>query len=322
MAWTKAKMAILTGAGVLLAVGSTAVAVKEIQKAHPDGAPVVMKVTWEVGKRYVMRMEMTSSSDAQEANQRRPMKQSMKTTEDITLSVLKELEDGGRQMEMEFKSVGLEITESGRPVLRASSSRDAVPDPANPVSPVLRKIAGARIQFTLDASGELVQMSGYEEFIKRLQPMQPEVQSYIEGYFGTNVLQQYPHSMKQIIPNRPVRPGDTWSRNEEAPGPGGKLSVHLDFTFEKWEQHAGRNCMRIRCKGNFSSKALPSRSPDSVKLEKCTASGVTWFDPDLGTVVESTIDQDIRGSIDQGRRALTSQQHTHSTLLSVESFDP
>jgi hypothetical protein len=322
MAWTKAKMAILTGAGMVAVVGTTAVAVKEVQNAHSDKLPVEMKAKWEVGKRYAMRVEMTSSSDVQEANHRRPMKQSIKTTEDITLSVLKELEDGGRQLEMEFKGVSLEIAEGDRPVLRASSRPDAVPDPANPVLPVLRRMPGARVQFALDASGELVEMSGYEDFIKRLQPMTREVQSYIEGYFGTNVLRQYPHSMTQFIPNRRVVAGDTWSKSEQITGAAGIVNAHLDFTFEKWEQHAGRNCIRIRCKGHFSSKPLPSEPPQAVSFEKCPVAGVIWFDPALGTVVESMTDQDIRGSMDQGKRTLTSQQHTRSTLVSVESFDP
>ncbi len=327
MAWTKAKIAVVAGTSILLAAGTSTLIVREIQKhsgSDADRVPVVMKVKWQVGKRYAMRLEITQTSEMQSLNQPRPVKQSIKTTQDFNLSVLKELDNGGRQLELEFRGQAMEISQGARLVMRFDSAQDSARDAGNPLAPLLRKLVGARIQYQVDAGGELEQMEGYQEFVKRIQTTTPEVQQFSEQMFGENTLRQYPSSIAEIMPTRPVKVGETWSRKWEKPSAAGILNVDMRFTFENWEQHGSRKCMRIKCRGDFSAKVPHDAPGATVKVEKGKVSGEIWFDPDLGMVVDGVSEQNMSLRITQQGRTITSpaNQKTRSTLVDVEEMKP
>jgi DNA-directed RNA polymerase specialized sigma24 family protein len=327
MAWTKAKIAVVTGTSILLAVGTSTVIVKEIQKhagSDADRIPVVMKVKWQVGNRYAMRLEITQTSESPSPKQPRPVKQSMKTMQDFSVSILKALDNDGRQLELEFGRQAMEVSQGDRRVIRFDSAQDSARDAGNPMAPLLRKIVGARIQYQVDADGKLEQVEGYQEFAKRIQTGTPEVQQFSEQMFGENTLRQYPSSIEEIMPARPVKIGDTWSRKWEKTAAAGILYVDMRFTFENWEQHGSRKCMRIKCGGNFSSK-VPLRSPGAtVKVERGKVSGEIWFDPDLGMVVDGVSEQNMSLKITQEGRTFAAQttQKTLSTLVNVEEMKP
>src|SRR5271169_4560841 len=93
MAWTKLKMTVLVGAGMLLAVGG-ATAVYETQKtadhspANPatTGGPVDMRIRWAVGKKYEVRMELNQGTETQVPGRSQPIGLEVNLGEDLDFS--------------------------------------------------------------------------------------------------------------------------------------------------------------------------------------------------------------------------------------------
>ena len=100
----------------------------------------------------------------------------------------------------------------------------------------------------------------------------------------------------QYMPHKPVQPGDTWPvQLEIAMGPIGTLVMDYTFTFQKWEQLGKRNCARLEFRGTIKSK--PDENPASkgmtMAIQEGNSSGVSWFDPELGIIIDTTMNQDM-----------------------------
>ncbi|MGA3285202.1 MAG: DUF6263 family protein [Verrucomicrobiota bacterium] len=326
MVWIKAKTAIAVGVAAILTAGTTVVIVKEI--ATPTGAdaargPVEMKVKWQAGKSYAMRMEMTQTTEMKQPNQPRPVKQLVKMTQDINFSLVRELDNGGRQLQLEIEGLTMDTFQGDHRVVGFDSSRDPARNTNDLVAAVLRKVVGTRLQYFTAADGQVEKMEGYQELVNRMgQGGKPQEQAVFEQLFTGNGFKQY-GSFADMMPNRAVKIGDTWSKKLEVPDDNiGILNVDLKCTFKNWEQHADRKCARIQCTGTFSSRAAANAPNLPVKIEKGTLSGEVWFDPELGMIAEIAFDEDMILKITRQGQTLTSpvSHKTRFALVDVEDL--
>ena len=304
MAWAKAKTAIIATAGVILATGATAIVVKEVAATGgSDGrGPVEMQMKWQAGKRYVMHREETQTSETKDPNQSKPAKQVQKMTQDYNISLVRELDNGGRQLQLEFESLALEVTVGDRKAFSADSNQSSAQDARNPVGARLRKMVGARLQYFINANGRVEKMEGYQELVNRVAGENPREQAAFTDLFREDGLKEYGTIAEDTTPSRVVKLGDSWAKHLEQPSNGGMINVDVKSTFENWEQHADRKCMRTKLTGSFSSQA-GSNFP--VKIERGRFSGEAWFDPELGMVVETALDEDMIAKIARQGQTLT-----------------
>lgn len=325
MAWAKAKTAIVIGAAAILATGTTVVVIKEIAKPIGDDAargPIGMEMKWQAGKKYVMRRETTQTSETKQPNQPKPVKQLVKMAQDFNFSLVKELDNGGWQLQLEFEGLTMEVTAGDRKVFSADSTQNSAQDAKNPVGARLRKMVGARLQYFINANGKVEKMEGYQELVNRVAGANPQEQAAFRDLFNENTLKQYGSIGEDTTPRRVVKLGDSWAIRLEVPADIGNLNLDLKCTFKNWEQHADHKCMRIKFTGNFSPKAAANTPIVPVKLEKGTLSGELWFDPDLGMVVEMAFDADMSLKINERGQILTvpSNQKTRLALVAVEDL--
>jgi RNA polymerase sigma factor (sigma-70 family) len=322
MAWTKAKTAIVVGTAAILTIGTAVFVVEEI--AAPGGSdtergPVEMQMKWQADKKYVMHSEATQTSETKQPNQPKPVKQVAKMTKDFNLSPVRQLDNGGRQLQLEFESLAVEVSEGSRKTFSADSTQNPAPDAENPVGVRLHKMVGARLQYFINANGKVEKMEGYPELVKRVAGENPQEQAAFKSLFNENMLKQYGSVGEDTTPLRVVKLGDSWAARLEVPADIGMLNLDLKSTFKNWEQHADHKCMRITFTGDFSLSAVPNTP---VKLEKAGLSGELWFDPELGMVVEMTFDANLNVKINQRGQVQTtrSNQKTRYALLAVEDL--
>ncbi|MGA9452567.1 MAG: hypothetical protein WBW41_14625, partial [Verrucomicrobiia bacterium] len=108
-------------------------------------------------------------------------------------------------------------------------------------------------------------------------------------------------SLKQMIggqhlPSKPVQPGDSWPvQTDITMGDLGTMAMDYTFDFVRWETHGKRTCARLEFQGTMKSKANPDAATTgtSVSVQNGDSSGVTWFDPELGMVIETIMTQNI-----------------------------
>lgn len=288
----------------------------------PEGK-MEMQFKWIVGKKYVVRMDVSSTSEIALPNQPQPMKQDTTMSQDYTISVLKELPDGGRELVLEFTGAGLELKTGDRTLISFDSTQDPSLDGGNPVAPMLRRTIGSRLNYTTDANGAVVSLKGFQELTNRVMSgIQPEIQASFGSMYNEGYLKQLCDAAR-MAPDRGVKPGDTWYRNiREDMGPLGTLAANMKMKFEGWEKHGDRKCARIKSTGEMTSTPSDPTRPAAAmafQIDKGDATGTGWFDPELGMVVESISDQNLTMRITTQGQTLTSQinQKINFKLLDV-----
>jgi len=82
-------------------------------------------------------------------------------------------------------------------------------------------------------------------------------------------------------------------------GEMGTLTASNNMTLAQWEKRGLRLCARLEFDGTFHGK--PAEKPNaigmSMTIKDGTSSGVCWFDPELGTIIDSDVNQDMTMAI-------------------------
>lgn len=294
-----------------------------VKGVTPEGR-MEMQFKWTVGKQYVTRMDLHQTSTTDMPNMKQPMQQDVDMAQDYTISVLKELPDGGRELELEFTGMKMGSKMGERVVMSFDSAQDKSLDARNPLAPILRKMVGGKLKYVTDSGGRVVRMEGLQEFAKRITSgSKPEMQAMFSSMYSEGYLKQL-CDVARMAPGRGVKPGDSWDMNiQEEMGSLGTMVVNAKMKFTDWEQHGDRKCARIESTGEITSKpaaaATGTASLLAIEIEKGKMTGTGWFDPDLGMVVESTADQSMTMKITTQGQTMTSRanQKVNFKLLDV-----
>jgi len=267
-------------------------------KPMPTG-PVELKLKWPAGERMVQDMDMKMNMEISVPNQPAPIHQDITMGEQYALKVLNTQPDGGREVELEFLSMRMTVAQGGKTLIDYDSGKKASANPRQPdlaaIEKTFQSIIGAKIQYYLDASNQVERIEGVDALMNRLSAGgRADAAASLKSTFSEDTLKQMISG--QHLPPHPVQPGDSWPVDVDVSlGQLGTMSTDYTFNFASWEKHGVRNCARLEFQGALKSKsdagALPSGMTMSVK--NGDSSGVSWFDPELGLVVETVMNQNI-----------------------------
>ena len=277
----------------------------------PEGQ-MEMRFRWIVGKQYVVRMDLHQTSEVEIPNAKQPMQQETTMGQDYTISVLKELPDGGRELQLEFTGMNLSSKAGDRVVLSFDSAQDPSGDARNPAASIFRKMIGGRLKYVTDADGRVVSVEGARELSDRvLAGSDPQLKASFSSMYSEGYLKQLCDTAR-MAPSRGVKPGDSWMMNfNEEMGTIGTLDANVKMKFKDWEQHGDRKCARIESKGEITSTPTGGANGPaaalSIQIEEGTMTGSSWFDPELGMVVDSDSDQNLTLKITTRGQILTSR---------------
>lgn len=278
----------------------------------PTG-PVEFKLKWPLGERIEQDMDMKMKSEISMPGQPAPMKQDTTIGQAYGLTVLQANPDGTHEIELDFLNARMGMKMGDKTLLDYDSTKPPEVGKPNPVADVFGKIVGSKIRYYLDASNSVERVEGIDEMMNRLatgpnaqQQLAPLKGMFNEGYFKQMM------SANLFLPPKPVQPGDTWPVALEVPmGTLGIMVMKYDITFQKWEMHGKRNCARLEFQGTVETKPDPQAKPAamSMSLQDGVTSGVSWFDPELGITIDTTLNQNFTAVIlmqmPQNRRAQT-----------------
>lgn len=267
------------------------------QKTSPTG-PVQLAQKWTDGEQIVKHIDMKMNMEINLPNQPDPMKQDINLGEKYGLAVSKA--ESGSKVEMEFLSLRMDSSQAGRTNFSYDSeAKGDVPKDRTvaAITKGLQNMIGAKIDFFLNATNGVDRVEGVDALMTRLAAGGPAVRnSGIKNMFNKGNLQEM-IGESQYLPPHPVQPGDQWPVQTETDlGEMGTLSVSRNVTFAQWEKHGPRMCARLEFDGTFKGK--PSDTPNAtgmtMTIQDGTTSGVSWFDPELGTVIDSDANQDLQ----------------------------
>jgi len=284
------------------------------------GNPVEMKIKWTVGKKYSLRMEMDQTTETDVPNLPQPVIQEVKLTQDFDISALKELDNGGRQLELEFEDETMEVLQGGHSVLSFDSTQSPAGDTNNPAATILRAIIGARIQYFTDAAGKVERIEGVEDLMNRVAATgtPPQQQAMFKQMFSEDTLKQY-GSFGELMPDHAVNIGDSWRLKKDVITPIGTLALNMEYTFKNWEEHDDHQCAHIEAAGDLSTKSISTALGVVVEIKNGKISGGNWFDPTPGFIVDMDTDQNMKLKITTRTQTMTAQfsQKIRTSLVDV-----
>ena len=295
-------------------------------KFTPPAGPVALTAKWPLGERVVQSMELKQTSEISVPNQPNPIKQDVTMGQEYGLTVLKENADGGHEVELEILGLQMTMTMGGKSMINYDSAKKSSGDKANPVAAMLQKIINAKIQCFMDASNRVERIEGVDAMVERMTAGGPaDATTGLKSMFNEGYFRQIMDSSR-FLPSKPVQPGDTWPVQQEiAMGPIGTMTLDYTVSFQSWEPHGKRICARLESQGTLKSK------PDSnsklagmtMSISDGNTSGVSWFDPELGMVIETTVNQDMKMNMTvpvnpRGNAAAAGKTQTITSLMKQE----
>ncbi len=267
--------------------------------AKPQSAdPVELKVRWPVGNRYTQRLTVNSSSETTVAQSPKPIGQNIKMEQEYTLEVTKEREKGGKELALVMRSTEIEVTSGGKVVMSVDTQGEASGAEAdNPLIASYRQLIGTSIRYLLDQSNRVQKVEGLKEFVDKATARAPaQAKGMIRGMFSDDYFKQIVDYQK-ALPPKPVKPGDTWPvMTDLSMGPMGQIKADFTYTYKGTEEREKRSCALMEFTGTLTLKAVPTNTGPmgtTVNIESGTMTGKSWFDPELGSMVEVDMDQNL-----------------------------
>jgi len=268
--------------------------------------PVEMKIKWTVGKSFPMHMEMKQTTKTDVPNQPQPMVQVININQDFDFSALKQLDNGGWELELKFVSETMDISQGDRSVMSFNSAHSSDQDGNNPVAPIMRGMIGARIHYFTDANGKVERVEGVDELKNRINASGQQNQAMLNQMISEDSFKQY-GSFADAMPNHAVAIGDSWTLEKDVTTFIGVLALDIKFTLKNWEQHDGQPCAHVAEEGKMSTKSISTATGMAVEITKGKITGEYWYDPAQGMIVEADNDQNMALKITTRAQTMTSQ---------------
>jgi hypothetical protein len=269
----------------------------KVSTFKPPTGPVELKLKWPLGEHVVQSMEFKQTSEITVPGQANAIKQDMTMGQEYGLTVLKESPDGGHEVEMEFLNVQMTMAMGGKSMMNYDSAKKSPNDVKNPAAGIFGKLIGSKIQYFMDASNRVDRVEGVDALATKLTAGGPAAATAgIKGMFNEGYFKQMIGS-SQTMPSKAVQPGDTWPiQLEIVMGPLGTMTIDSTYTFASWEQHGKRMCARLEFQGTIKSKpdANSKIGGMTMSISDGDTSGVSWFDPELGMTIDTTMSQNMK----------------------------
>jgi len=261
--------------------------------------PVELKMKWPpVGERVVFDIETKRNGEYLYPSQPDPLKEYKTMERKIGLTVLNAAPEGGHEVELEFLSFRDRITLGDKTVLDYDSTEKSSAPMPNSTADLYGKVVDSKIRYFLNASNWVERMEGVDELAKRISSGAPTgAFAFSRSEFGESYLREMMNGLHLYLPPKAVRPGDTWPfQMAIAMNPIGTVNLDYVVTFQNWEQHWQRNCARLEFQSTIKTKPDPDSNPMGMSVSglEGTTSGVAWFDPEVGLVIETAANSDMK----------------------------
>ena len=231
-------------------------------------------------------------------------------TQTYGLTVLSEQPGGGHQVEMKFLTLSMKMDQAGKTMIDYNSEKGPADTTKDPQIAAIQKlfqgIIGKKLEYYLNATNGVDHVEGVDALMSQLgSGGMAGATAGLKNMFNEDYLQLMIGDNK-FLPANGVQPGDTWPVQYNLSAGGlGNMEIDNTLNFSKWEQHGECLCARLEFNGTIKGKAANTDNPTAMKMEvqDGTLSGISWFDPELGTVIDSSMNQDLNMSMTMTMKA-------------------
>jgi len=247
--------------------------------ALPARAQVTLEWKLKKGDQFFVRSVSTFKQSLKTQN--REMKQDVEITAILGFNV----EDrAGENLVLKETVLGLTTKSAGEAALLTDE-----------------KIKGAVFTLTLSPKMEVLKLEGHDKLIDKLAGDDLAVRKTLQAILGEETLKKSVRDILAILPDRPVKDGETWERVSETPfGPLGILKQTITYKLEGKEDVGGKKVSKISFttaldfKAGKADPSLPFNVA-SGELKTEEAKGTLHFDDAAGRLVQAESKMTLRG---------------------------
>jgi hypothetical protein len=259
--------------------------------------PVVIAVKWFEGSRYIYRIDIEQRSTNQLPNTPEPAAEEIVTGLSYALTASSLASDGSQVLEVELLAFDTEIRIGTNVVVKFDSAHpEGEGGKVPPIPQPYRNVAGSKVRLRTAPGGKVDEVLGYDEWVRTVTgdptgtARQMLVQQFNPGFFRQLA------DFGRGLPDRPVSPGDRWPHHIQIPaGELGTIRAESGVEFKEWLSRDHEKFAVIEARGTLSSRPGGGASgKPSMWIERGTVEGRSWFDPELGAMMESCVEQSMR----------------------------
>lgn len=298
----------------------------------PEPAAKTLRPRWLVGQRLTYQMEVDHSMDLPVPGMEAAMQQGTLLSQTFALTPLRELPEGGHELELEFVAMQLESRMGDQVVLGFDSREDRAADGDNPLAGSLRQVIGSKVRLTLDAKNEVAATEGTQGLLQRLmRGAAAQVRSLLQSSISEDDFRRV-FEFYKVLPEGAVEPEAEWtSRIAMSVLPVGTLHSTAVTRFSALETRENRECAKLEFSGSLESDGRSTSGLfGAMKIGAGAIAGATWFDPKDGLLVVSTNRCEVNASMELPRAlgggggglSLTLRQDTRLRLIEVSAANP
>jgi hypothetical protein len=270
--------------------------------------PVAMQAVWQPGKRYLYRVESTTSSQVPRKNTGKIIRADSTLGQDLAFTVTNVAPDGSRLLQMEVLAVQMETGRDDGVTMSFDSANRVMQVEDSPVVDRLRRMVGLKLKFHVSPENKVTRVDGIKELNARMSGGGSAGRGVAVAALNRAFNQQFYRDIVEMgmLPRDPVKVGDTWKVSRVGSGGlrGGSVAMELNYTFRGWQRREGTNCARLDFTGTFKPNASSRTNNPSVvgriinsvvppNAEEGDITGQSWFDRDLQLAVETRYQQSI-----------------------------
>lgn len=294
---------------------------KPVAEAVDPNQPVTIKLKWIVDKKYLFRMETLLGLNTTLPEPLDPKTNVIGLNHDYSVSVAKSLDSAGPELDLAMTAEKLFYQMAERNYYTFDSRQNIVHDTNDPVSPLLRGLLDGRLRCFTDTDGKLVKVQGFDAITARLDKGDPQIKGPLEAIFSEKNFREIFDSIAAAQPADPVKIGGTWPVHVELEAPTiAGVIINATCTPAEWKSQGDRQCVRIEFQGQVTAKPDAPGESSLSTIDDGTISGKAWFDPALGMVVNSRVEEHMTLKTSAlGQKATTRVNVTANLqLLSLE----
>ena len=189
------------------------------------------------------------------------------------------------RMKMTMQSPGYDT------VTYDSATKTKAEGPAQSIAAGIEPLLGVKFIQKMNNRGEIVDLRLSKEAAEALDRVPSGAQ--VKEMFSKDGLKSLVSQAAAVLPDKPVRPGDTWRGHSVTKSPAGDLEMDMQYTYYGSEQRQGKKLDKIGVDLvlSFADGANPLGL--SVQVKDQDNQGVLYFDAAEGRFVETWLHQKL-----------------------------
>src|SRR5260370_32753919 len=187
----------------------------------------------EVGKTFYQ--EMTTDTTQTMTVLGQTITQIQKVTYFFSWTPVNHDNGGNWTVKQKIEGLKMEIEIGGNKIPYDSTKEGS---PTNPLSDFFKALVGSEFTLTIDKNMKITKIDGRDEFLKKLIKENQQMAPLLQTILSDEALKQMSDRTIAVIPDKPVKKGDTWNRKAALNMvPIGTFDTDYKYTYEGAHQN-------------------------------------------------------------------------------------